>query len=94
MKRAYLFLATACLVSACATGSTSRVRDIDGNPLPPYAFADSSDPVLKVRCSDGRGYLVVTNPPTYMYGARFAEVIRLVHRDPATVCDRILASRI
>lgn len=93
MKRASLILTIAC-ASACATASSSRVRDVDGNPLPPYAFADSSAPVLKVRCADGRGYLVVTDPPPFLYGARFGQIIRLVHRDPATVCDRILASRI
>jgi hypothetical protein len=92
MKRAALLLTLAGLASACAA-SSSRVRDIDGNPLPPYAFATATDPVLKVRCADGRGYLVVRNPPPYMYGARFGQIIRLVQRNENGVCDRILASR-
>ena len=93
MKRTALLIAIASLATACATASSSRVRDIDGNPLPPYAFATATDPVLKVRCADGRGYLVVRNPPAYMYGARFGQIIRLVQRDESGVCDRILASR-
>jgi hypothetical protein len=93
MKRASLLLAIASLGSACATASPSRVRDLDGNPLPPYAFATATDPVLKVRCADGHGYLVVRNPPSYMYGARFGQIIRLVQRDETGVCDRILSSR-
>jgi len=92
MKRAYL-LAVIGLASACASATSSRVRDLDGNPLPPYAFATATDPVLKVRCADGHGYLVVRNPPPYMYGARFGQIIRLVQRDETGVCDRILSSR-
>ena len=93
MKRAALLIAIAGLATACATATSSRVRDLDGNPLPPYAFATATDPVLKVRCADGHGYLVVRNPPAYMYGARFGQIIRLVQRDESGVCDRILASR-
>ena len=81
------------LASACATASTSRVRDLDGNPLPPYAFASATNPVLKVRCSDGHGYLVVRDAPAYMYGAKLGQIIRLVQRDETDVCDRILSSR-
>jgi len=93
MKQVALLVACAGLVSACATASASRVRDLDGNPLPPYAFASTAAPVLKVRCADGHGYLVIQDPPSYLYGARFGEVIRLVQRDQVGVCDRILASR-
>jgi hypothetical protein len=93
MKRALLLMTIAGLASACASASSSRVRDIDGNPLPPYAFARATEPVLKVRCADGRGYLVIRNPPPYMYGARYGQIIRLVQRNEAGVCDRILASR-
>ena len=93
MKRVSLLVAIVSLASACASATASRVRDLDGNPLPPYAFAQATDPVLKVRCADGHGYLVVRNPPAYMYGARFGQIIRLVQRDETNVCDRILSSR-
>lgn len=93
MKQAAWFVACACLASACATASASRVRDLDGNPLPPYAFASTSKPVIKVRCADGNGYLVVQDAPPYLYGMRFGDVIRIAQRDETGVCDRILTSR-
>lgn len=97
MPGARLALVIACFATACAATGSSRVRDgvrdIDGNPLPPYALGTTTEPVLEVHCSDGRGYLVVTDPPSYLYGARFGTVIRFVQPSVGGVCDRILASR-
>jgi hypothetical protein len=90
-------LVIACFAAGCATTTRSRVRDgvrdIDGNALPPYALGTTTEPVLEVHCSDGRSYLVVTDPPSYLYGARFGTVIRFMRSGIGDVCDRILASR-
>jgi hypothetical protein len=83
-----------CSAMACAAGPPSLVRDIDGNPLPPYAFSTGEGPVLKVRCTDGNSYFVVTNPPPFMLGMQHGTVVRLRQRDASGVCDRILASRL
>jgi hypothetical protein len=91
-------LVIACFASACATTTGSSrvrdgVRDIEGNQLPPYALGTTTEPVVEVHCPDGRSYLVVTDPPSYLYGARFGTVIRFMRPGIGDVCDRILASR-
>jgi hypothetical protein len=92
MAGAHLVLALACGATACAAATPSRVRDLDGNPLPPYALGDTAGPVFKVRCPDGHGYLVLTDVPPELYRARLGTTYRFVEPTIAGVCDRIRAS--
>jgi hypothetical protein len=82
----------ACCVAACAAGGPSRVRDIDGKALPPYAVTDAAGPVHTVQCRDGNTYMVVANRSPMFMRPGLVTVLRLRERDMADVCDRILAS--
>ena len=91
--RARLVLSIVCWATACGAGASSRVRDIDGVPLPASAVAGARGPVFQVQCADGESYLVVTTPAPYLVGVHRGTVVGFVERDPAGVCDRILANR-
>jgi hypothetical protein len=92
MPGARLVLAIACVAAACAGTTRSRVRDLDGNPLPPYALGDTASPVFKVQCPDGHGYLVLSDVPAELYSAGLSATYRFEQPGLAGVCDRILAS--
>ncbi len=91
MSRAPLFAVLACL-TACAA-SPARVRDLDGNPLPPYALNDTAKPVYKLECQ-GRGYLVVTDLAANLYSSHFGATYWMVDRSLDDVCERIRTSRL
>ena len=84
-------LAIAVVAAGCASAPT-RVRDLDGNPVPLYSVA-AHGPVQKVRCSDGREYLVLTDPPPpFLRGASLGSVLRR-GQSIDDVCGRIEAIR-
>ncbi len=84
-------LAGLVLGCACA-GAPSRVRDLDGRPVPLYSVA-AHGPAQAVRCADGRDYVVLTTPPPpFLVGASMGSVLRRATGDITTVCDRILAN--
>jgi hypothetical protein len=87
-------LAIAC-IAACAASAASgptRVRDIDGRPLPPNAASDASGSIHTVECSDGITYLVVTNRPPFHRSTRMEAALREREKTIDDVCDRILAN--
>lgn len=89
VMRAYL-AALVCCAAACtgvAEKKLSTLRDLNGDPLPAYAFALAEGPVFKVRCPDGNSYLIVPNPPE---GRQFRTVIQVAPRDLSTICDKIM----
>jgi hypothetical protein len=94
MSAARWLLGLACMtaVTACATGGPTRVRDIDGKPLPPHATADATGPIYTVTCGDGNQYLVVTNRQAFLPTSRVGEELRGRQKSLDDVCDRILAS--
>jgi hypothetical protein len=81
----------ACL-AACATGGPTRVRDIDGRPLPPHAVSDATGPVRTVECKDGNTYLVVMNRPPLFRSTKLDAALREREKSIDDVCDRILAN--
>lgn len=85
-------LAIAASTTACVSNAP-RVRDLDGNPLPPYALNDTASPVYKVRCPDGRGYLVITDLPAHLYSAQFGVTYRFVSAEMDGLCTRIQISK-
>ena len=91
MLQRCLLVGIVCCAIACGA-TTSRLRDIDGNPLPSYALNAAVGPILNLQCADGNSYLVVVDTSKLMVGPRLGKVIRLVTHDPGDVCDRILAS--
>lgn len=91
--RRLLGIAGLAAAAACAT-APSRVRDLDGNPVPLYSVP-AHGPVQQVRCDDGRDYLIVlTPPPPFLVGAGFGDVLRAGNGGVTDVCSRILASRL
>ena len=79
-------------VAACASaGGPTRVRDIDGRPLPPHAVSDATGPIHQVECKDGNTYLVVTNRPPFHRSTQLDEALRAREKSLDDVCDRILA---
>jgi hypothetical protein len=79
------------LIAGCGA-ARSRVRDLDGRPVPLYSVG-AYGPVEPVRCADGHEYLVLTDPPPpFLRGASFGSVLRFAAPDISTVCNRILAS--
>jgi hypothetical protein len=78
-------------VAACAAGP-SRVRDIDGRPLPPGAVSNATGQVHSVQCSDGNTYMVVTNRPPFDRSTQIDAVLRERQKTIDDVCDRILAN--
>ena len=91
MLAARWYLAIACL-SACATGGgPTRVRDIDGRPLPSSAVSEATGPVTTVECSDGNTYLVVTNRPPFNRSTKLDAQLQAHQKSIDDVCDRILA---
>jgi len=81
----------ACM-AACATGGgPTRVRDIDGRPLPPHAVSDATGPVHTVECKDGNTYMVVMNRPPFDMSTRMKTALSDREKSIDGVCDRILA---
>jgi hypothetical protein len=79
-------------IAACAASGPTRVRDIDGKPLPPNAVGAASGPVHSVECSDGITYLVVTNRLPFHRSTQMEMVLREREKTIDDVCDRILAN--
>jgi len=86
-------LGLASSLIGCVSSRNARVRDLDGNPLPAYALGDTASPVYRVRCPDGRGYLVITDLPAHLYSAQFGVTYRLQDVGLDGLCTRIQISR-
>jgi hypothetical protein len=91
-RGACLLLGFVGLVAGCASRPPSRVRDLDGRPVPLFSVA-AHGPVQRVHCADGHDYLVLTDPPpSFLVGASFGSVIRFQQGGIGDVCGRILSS--
>ena len=90
MLGARWLLAIVCM-AACAASGPTRVRDIDGRPLPPNAASAATGPTHTVQCSDGNTYLVVTNRPPFYRSTQLDAALREREKSLDDVCDRILA---
>jgi hypothetical protein len=96
MIRTRLVLFAACVAAtatACAASAPNRVRDLDGNPLPPYALSDTGAPVVKLDCNDGRSYLLVTDLPADLYAPALLSTYRFEQPGVSGACGRILVRR-
>ena len=91
MLEARWIFAIACLAACASGGGPTRVRDIDGRPLPPHAVSDATGPVHTVECKDGNTYLVVMNRPPFFRSSKMDTALREREKSIDDVCDRILA---
>lgn len=85
-------LGIACMAACASGGGPTRVRDIDGRPLPPHAVNDATGPVHTVECRDGNTYLVVMNQQPFNMSTRMKMELRDREKSIDDVCDRILAN--
>jgi hypothetical protein len=90
LRSRWLFGIAIAACAACAASGPTRVRDIDGKPLPPNASSAATGPVHTVQCSDGITYLVVTNRPPFQRSILMEAVLRDREKTIDGVCDRIL----
>jgi hypothetical protein len=78
----------ALVILAACVAPPSRVRGIDGTPLPTTAIVDADVPPIDIDCG-GTHYLVVAAPHAY-FGTHVGTERPFVH-DAALMCARIRA---